>query len=163
MAGIDQFTQRARRVLSFAHKEAALNHSPQIGTEHLLLGLIQAQGSTASKVLESLDVTADRVREINAAMEPEEPPIEIVRPQEVLSADVQDVLRRAVQKAAESKDNYISTEHLLLSLIETPDCRAVRILKQMGLTDARIREQLRTALESGTNHVQQEQLAPPPP
>ena len=163
MAGIDQFTQRARRVLSFAHREAAMSHSVQIGTEHLLLGLIQAQGSTSCKVLESLDVTADRVREINAAMEPEEPPIEIVRPQEVLSADVQDVLRRAVQKAAESKDNYISTEHLLLSLIETPDCRAVRILKQMGLTDARIREQLRTALESGTNSVQQEQQAPPPP
>ena len=163
MAGIDQFTQRARRVLSFAHREAVMSHSVQIGTEHLLLGLIQAQGSTSCKVLESLDVTADRVREINAAMEPEEPPIEIVRPQEVLSADVQDVLRRAVQKAAESKDNYISTEHLLLSLIETPDCRAVRILKQMGLTDARIREQLRTALESGTNSVQQEQQAPPPP
>ncbi len=163
MAGIDQFTQRARRVLSFAHREAAMSHSVQIGTEHLLLGLIQAQGSTSCKVLESLDVTADRIREINAAMEPEEPPIEIVRPQEVLSADVQDVLRRAVQKAAESKDNYISTEHLLLSLIETPNCRAVRILKQMGLTDTRIREQLRTALESGVNPVQQEQQAPPPP
>ena len=163
MAGIDQFTQRARRVLSFAHREAAMSHSVQIGTEHLLLGLIQAQGSTSCKVLESLDVTADRIREINAAMEPEEPPIEIVRPQEVLSADVQEVLRRAVQKAAESKDNYISTEHLLLSLIETPNCRAVRILKQMGLTDTRIREQMRTALESGVNPVQQEQQAPPPP
>ena len=140
-----------------------MSHSVQIGTEHLLLGLIQAQGSTSCKVLESLDVTADRVREINAAMEPEEPPIEITRPQEVLSADVQDVLRRAVQKAAESKDNYISTEHLLLSLIDTPNCRAVRILEQMGLTSARISDQLRTTLESGLNSVQQEQQAPPPP
>ena len=39
---------------------------------------------------------ADRVREINASMEPEEAPLEISRPQEVLSAGVQDVLRRAV-------------------------------------------------------------------
>ena len=163
MAGIDQFTQRARRVLSFAHREAAMNHSVQIGTEHLLLGLIQAQGSTSSKVLESLDVTADRVREINAAMEPDEAPIEITRPQEVLSADVQDVLRRAVQKAADAKDNYISTEHLLLSLIDTPNCRAVRILERMGLTKERISDQLRTALENGANSVQQEQQAPPPP
>ena len=140
-----------------------MNHSVQIGTEHLLLGLIQAQGSTSAKVLESLDVTADRVREINAAMEPDEAPIEITRPQEVLSADVQDVLRRAVQKAADSKDNYISTEHLLLSLIDTPNCRAVRILERMGLTKERINDQLRTALENGANSVQQEQQAPPPP
>ena len=163
MAGIDQFTQRARRVLSFAHKEAAMSHSAQIGTEHLLLGLILAQGSTAGKVLESLDVTADRVREINAAMEADEPKIEISRPMEVLSPDVQDVLRRAVVRAAEAHDNYISTEHLLLSLIETADSRAVRILERMGLTADRIREQLRSTLESGSNPVQQEQQAPPPP
>ena len=107
MAGIDQFTQRARRVLSFAHKEAALSHTLQIGTEHLLLGLIQVQGSTAGKVLENLNVTADRVREINASMEPEEAPLEISRPQEVLSADVQDVLRRAVLRASQANENYV--------------------------------------------------------
>ncbi len=163
MAGIDQFTQRARRVLSFAHKEAAMSHSIQIGTEHLLLGLIQAQGSTASKVLESLEVTADRVREINAALGSDEAPIELSHPQEVLSADVQDVLRRAVQRAAEANDNYISTEHLLLSLIEKPDTRAAQILERMGVDNSRIRDQLRSTLENGANSVQQEQQAPPPP
>ena len=163
MAGIDQFTQRARRVLSFAHKEAALNHSPQIGTEHLLLGLIQAQGSTASKVLESLEVTAERVREINAALGSEEAPIELTNPREVLSADVQDVLRMSVQRAAEAGDNYISTEHLLLSLIDKPDTRAARILERMGLDNDRIRDQLRATLENGSNSVQQEQQTPPPP
>ena len=74
--------------MSLAHKEAAMSHTLQIGTEHLLLGLIQVQGSTAGKVLENLNVTADRVREINASMEPEEAPLEISRPQEVLSAGV---------------------------------------------------------------------------
>ncbi len=140
-----------------------MNHSIQIGTEHLLLGLIQAQGSTASKVLESLNVTADRVREINASMEPDEAPIELSHPQEVLSADVQDVLRGAVQLAAESNDNYISTEHLLLSLIDKPGTRAARILEKMGLDSSRIRDGLRSTLESGANSVQQEQQAPPPP
>ena len=164
MAGIDQFTQRARRVLSFAHKEAAMNHTLQIGTEHLLLGLIQVQGSTAGKVLDNLEVTADRVREINASMEPDEAPIEIGGSQQTLSPDVQDVLRRAVQRAVQSHDNYISTEHLLLSLIETPGSRAVRILERMGLNEDTIRNQLRAMMENGsTNSVQQEQQAPPPP
>lgn len=164
MAGIDQFTQRARRVLSFAHKEAAINHSLQIGTEHLLLGLIQVQGSTAGKVLANLDVTADRVREINASLAPEEAPIEVSQMQQTLSPEVQDVLRRAVQRALESNDNYISTEHLLLSLIETPNSRAIRILERMGLNEDTVRNQLRGMMENGTNSsVQQEQQAPPPP
>ena len=164
MAGIDQFTQRARRVLSFAHKEAAMNHTLQIGTEHLLLGLIQVQGSTAGKVLENLDVTADRVREINASIEPDEAPLEISGSQQTLSPDVQDVLRRAVQLALQSHDNYISTEHLLISLVETHGSRAVRILERMGLNEDTIRNQMRSLMENGsTNSVQQEQQAPPPP
>ncbi len=151
-------------MLSFAHKEAAMSHSAQIGTEHLLLGLIQAQGSTAWKVLGNLEITADRVREINAAMEPDETPIEITgAPREVLSPDVQDVLRRAVQRAVEANDNYISTEHLLLSLIDTPNSRAVRILERMGADSTRIQDQLRSTLENGASSVQQEQQTPPPP
>ena len=149
--------------MSFAHKEAAANHTLQIGTEHLLLGLIQVQGSTAGKVLDNLEVTADRVREINASLEPEEAPIEINGVQQTLSPDVQDVLRGAVQLAVQSHDNYISTEHLLLSLIENIECRAVRILQRMGITEDMIRNQLRDMMENGAgSSVQQEQQAPPP-
>ena len=164
MAGIDQFTQRARRVLSLAHKEAAMNHTIQIGTEHLLLGLIQVPGSTAGKVLENLEVTADRVRDLNASMEPDEVPLELRHPQDSLSPDVQEVLRGAVRLAAASRDNYVSTEHLLLSLIDSSNSRAVRILARMGLTGDRIRQELRNILENGSGtSVQREQQAPPPP
>ncbi len=150
--------------MSLAHKEAAMSHTIQIGSEHLLLGLTQVQGSTAGKVLENLEVSPDRVRELNASMEPDEAPIEIRHQQETLSPDVQEILRRAVQHAAASRDNYVSTEHLLLSMIELPESRAVRILTRMGVTGDRIRQELRSLLESGnTSSVQREQQAPPPP
>ena len=150
--------------MSLAHKEAAMNHTIQIGSEHLLLGLIQVQGSTAGKVLENLEVSADRVRELNASMEPDEAPIEIRHQQETLSPDVQEILRRSVQLAASSRDNYVSTEHLLLGLIEIPESRAVRILDRMGVTGDRIRQELRSLLENGNgSSVQREQQAPPPP
>ncbi len=150
--------------MSLAHKEAAMSHTIQIGSEHLLLGLTQVQGSTAGKVLENLEVSPDRVRELNASMEPDEAPIEIRHQQETLSPDVQEILRRAVQHAAASRDNYVSTEHLLLSMIELPESRAVRILDRMGVTGDRIRQELRSLLESGnTSSVQREQQAPPPP
>ncbi len=165
MAGIDRFTQRARRVLSLAHREAAMEHSSQIGTEHLLLGLLQVPGSTAGKVLQELDITADRVRELNAAIPADKdfPPLETENPSEVLSEKVQDVLRRAIEKAAEANDNFISTEHLLFGLIETPNCRAVRILEKMGITHDRVIDQMRRSLESGASSSEKEQQAPPPP
>ncbi|MCL4261149.1 MAG: hypothetical protein KJZ52_11045, partial [Anaerolineales bacterium] len=43
MAGMERFTQRARRVLSLAHQEAEQSRSNNIGTEHLLLGLVRSQ------------------------------------------------------------------------------------------------------------------------
>ena len=150
--------------MSLAHKEAAMNHTIQIGTEHLLLGLIQVPGSTAGKVLENLEVTADRVRQLNASIEPDEPALELRHPQDSLSPDVQEVLRGAVRLAAASRDNYVSTEHLLLSLIDSANSRAVRILARMGLTGDRIRQELRNTLENGSGtSVQREQQAPPPP
>ena len=150
--------------MSLAHKEAAMNHTIQIGTEHLLLGLIQVPGSTAGKVLENLEVTADRVRQLNVSLEPDEAPLEVRHPQDSLSPDVQEVLRGAVRLAAASRDNYVSTEHLLLSLIDSSNSRAVRILARMGLTGDRIRQELRSTLENGSGtSVQREQQAPPPP
>ncbi len=142
-----------------------MEHSSQIGTEHLLLGLLQVPGSTAGKVLQELDITADRVRELNAAIPADKdfPPLDTENPSEVLSEKVQDVLRRAIEKAAEANDNFISTEHLLFGLIETPNCRAVRILEKMGITHDRVIDQMRRSLESGASSSEKEQQAPPPP
>ena len=45
MAGMERFTQRARRVLSLAHQEAERARQNFIGTEHLLVGLIEEEGA----------------------------------------------------------------------------------------------------------------------
>ena len=54
MAGMERFTQRARRVLSLAHQEAERLQQPQIGTEHLLLGLMMEDGGISARVLAAL-------------------------------------------------------------------------------------------------------------
>ena len=54
MAGMQRFTQRARRVLSLAHQEAERLRHSYIGTEHLLLGLILEEGGVAGRVLREL-------------------------------------------------------------------------------------------------------------
>jgi ATP-dependent Clp protease ATP-binding subunit ClpC len=50
VAGMERFTQRARRVLSLAHQEAERMRHNYIGTEHLLLGLIREEGGVAGRV-----------------------------------------------------------------------------------------------------------------
>lgn len=64
MAGMERFTQRARRVLSLAHQEAERMRHNYIGTEHLLLGLIREEGGVAGRVLRELGLDAERVQEI---------------------------------------------------------------------------------------------------
>ncbi|MDU4450694.1 MAG: Clp protease N-terminal domain-containing protein, partial [Staphylococcus lugdunensis] len=56
-----RLTERAQRVLAHAQEEAIrLNHS-NIGTEHLLLGLMKEPEGIAAKVLESFNITEDKV------------------------------------------------------------------------------------------------------
>src|SRR5665648_705601 len=64
MAGMEQFTQRARRVLSLAHQEAEKMRQEAISTEHLLMGLIQEEGGVAGRVLRDLGLEQDRIREM---------------------------------------------------------------------------------------------------
>ena len=64
MSGMERFTQRARRVLALAHQEAERMRQNSIGTEHLLLGLIQEEGGVAGRVLRDLGLEPDRVREM---------------------------------------------------------------------------------------------------
>ena len=153
MAGIDRFTQRARRVLSLAHQEADKNNETIIGTEHLLIGLLLVEGSTAGKVLQDLDVSADRVREVLSKMEPKTEILGIPEAgqEEALSAEVQDILKRAVIQASKNGQVYVSTEHLLLSLIETENSRAVAVLKRLGISPEQIRKQLKRVLEEGNS------------
>jgi ATP-dependent Clp protease ATP-binding subunit ClpC len=61
---MERFTQRARRVLALAHQEAERMRQNSIGTEHLLLGLIQEEGGVAGRVLRDLGLEPDRVREM---------------------------------------------------------------------------------------------------
>jgi len=153
MAGIDRLTQRARRVLSLAHQEADKNNETIIGTEHLLIGLLLVEGSTAGKVLQDLDVSADRVREVLSKMEPKTEILGIPEAgqEEALSAEVQDILKRAVIQASKNGQVYVSTEHLLLSLIETENSRAVAVLKRLGISPEQIRKQLKRVLEEGNS------------
>src|SRR5436190_1678777 len=59
----EKFTERARKVMSLARQEAQRLNSEFIGTEHILLGIIQEGGGVAAKVLKNLNVDLKRIRQ----------------------------------------------------------------------------------------------------
>ncbi|GAB4487828.1 MAG: ATP-dependent Clp protease ATP-binding subunit [Anaerolineales bacterium] len=148
MAGMERFTQRARRVLSLAHAEAERAHHPLIGTEHLLIGLIEEEGGVAGRVLREMGFEPDRVREIVFRLtgEGKNPPGEKIE----LSNDTQQVLEYAVDEARRMGHHYIGTEHLLLGLIRT-EGTAMEALRRLGATPDEIRRQTRRVLQESSS------------
>lgn len=148
MAGMERFTQRARRVLSLAHQEAERAHHSMIGTEHLLIALIEEDGGVAGRVLREMGLESDRVREMVMRLtgEGKTPPGEKLE----LSADTQQVLELAVDEAHRLGHHYIGTEHLLLGLIRT-EGTAMEALRRLGVTPDEIRRQTRRVLQESSS------------
>lgn len=148
MAGMERFTQRARRVLSLAHAEAERARQNSIGTEHLLLGLMDEEGGVAGRVLRELGMTSDRVREvvqrisgISANFDPNK--IE-------LSGETQQALEYAVDEARRLGHHYIGTEHILLGLVRIESV-AMEALRRLGVTPDQIRRQTRRVLNESAS------------
>src|SRR5512132_971088 len=148
MAGMERFTQRARRVLSLAHQEAERSRSNNIGTEHLLLGLMEEEGGVAGRVLRELGMTSDRVREVIRRVTTSSSSFDPNRVE--LAADTQQVLEHAVEEARRLGHHYIGTEHILLGLIRV-DSTAMEVLRRLGVTPEQIRRQTRRVLNESAS------------
>ena len=133
----ERLTERARRVVVLAQEEArSLKHN-YIGTEHILLGLLREEEGLAARVLESLDITVERVR------------AQVVRivgsGEEVTSGQIRftprakKVLELALREALSLGHNYIRTEHILLGLVRENEGVAARILLDFDADSEKIR------------------------
>jgi len=150
MAGMERFTQRARRVLSIAHQEAERSRNNNIGTEHLLLGLMEEEGGVAGRVLRELGMTTDRVREVIRRVSM---PSSGFDPNRVeLSTETQQVLEHAVEEARRLGHHYIGTEHILLGLVRV-EGTAMEVLRRLGVTAEQIRRQTRRVLNESASSV----------
>ncbi|MFW5713042.1 MAG: ATP-dependent Clp protease ATP-binding subunit [Brevefilum sp.] len=137
MAGIENFTQKARHVLSLAQKQAESFRKPQISTEHLLIALIELDGCVASRVLRDLGLEAESVIEIVE----EEIGLGDHTGQITLSPGMQQVIPYAMEEARKKGQKSVGTEHLLLGLIRLSNCEAMNILGKLGVTPEQIRRQ----------------------
>jgi ATP-dependent Clp protease ATP-binding subunit ClpC len=127
----EKFSERARRVLTFAQEEANRFHHGYIGTEHILLGLIREQDCVAAKVLTELGVDLSKIRaSVEFVMEKGEQ----TAPREIgLTPRAKKVIELAVDEARRLQHNYIGTEHLLMGLLREGEGVAAGILENLSV------------------------------
>ena len=134
----ERFTDRARRVVVLAQEEAkSLNHN-YIGTEHILLGLIQEGDGVAAKALGELGISLDAVREqvIDIIGQGQQPPAGHIP----FTPRARKVLEYSLREALQLGHNYIGTEHMLLGLLREGEGVAAQVLIKLGADLNRTRQ-----------------------
>jgi ATP-dependent Clp protease ATP-binding subunit ClpC len=136
----ERFTERARLVVVEAQHEARRLDHDYVGTEHLLLGLIRVGEGLAVKVLESLGIALDAIRQrVEESVDRgEQAPSGHIR----FTSQAKTVLELSLRESNGLGDSYIGSEHILLGLIREGDGVAARVLRELGADLARTREQV---------------------
>ncbi|MFQ5653231.1 MAG: ATP-dependent Clp protease ATP-binding subunit [Planctomycetota bacterium] len=128
----DRFTDRARKVMALARKEAQRFNHDFIGTEHILLGLVQEGSGVAANVLKNLDIDSNKIRaEIEKHVQ--SGPSMVTMGQLPFTPRAKKVLELSQEEANELGHNYIGTEHLLLGLIRENDGVAAQVMMDLGI------------------------------
>ena len=134
----DKFTDRARKVLVLAQDEARGLHQPYVGTEHILLGLIQEKEGLAAQALERLNIKYDAVvqaiRQVVTIDESAD-----VSGHLSFTPRVKRVLENSLREAMQMGQSYISTEHLLLGIVREGEGTALDVLGRLGVKGDDIR------------------------
>ena len=142
----ERFTEGARHAMALAQEIAKGMGHNYVGSEHLLLGLIQEGNSAASKALVQLGITQ---ADVAARAD------ELVGHGDYHFTDsfgytprTKKILELSLYEAKSLKNSYIGTEHILLAVLRERDCIAVRILTDLNTDFVLLRQML-----SGTTAV----------
>ncbi len=138
------FTQKANEALNLAIDAASdLGHT-YIGTEHILLGLMEEGTGVAAATLAECSVSSDQIKEriialigkgVRTSLTPED-----------FTPRVKRVMQTAVITSSQSGQNFVGTEHLLVALIAERDSYAVKLLEESGVSVSSVLAALKSGL-----------------
>jgi ATP-dependent Clp protease ATP-binding subunit ClpC len=141
----NKFTKRAQNVLALSLSQAQDFGNTYIGSEHLLLGLIEEKECVASRMLQKRNITLTKIKsDILQGMELGEKTVLSPR-------DMTPRLRKIIENAAKicerNDQTTVGSEHLLYSLLSETDCPAVRVLEQNGVYVSELKNELLTFIQ----------------
>jgi len=134
---IDKFTIKAQEVLSEAQRIASENGSQSVGDLQLLSAMLKRKEGIITPILKKLEVDIEQLSgKVNSSLA-KQPKVSGQAAQLYISPELNNILNSAFDEAAQLKDEYVSTEHILIALASS-DSEAGKILKQEGITKDKI-------------------------
>ena len=153
----ERFTERARKVVVRAQDEARFLKQNYIGTEHLLLGIIGEKEGIAAKVLISLNISLDDVK--NAVRESVTEGSSEAYEHIPFTPRAKKVLELSLREALQMGHNYIGTEHILLGLLREGEGVAARVLNTFGISLDIVKEKIKEILNKYPFYPQEDTSA----
>ncbi|MFZ0179120.1 MAG: Clp protease N-terminal domain-containing protein, partial [Candidatus Dormiibacterota bacterium] len=134
---LDRFTERSQEALTAAQQAAQQLQHPAVEPEHLLLALLEQEDGLVPALLRRLEAAPEPMAaRLHASLENRPKQVGVTDPS--VSSALRTVLMTAFDEMSRLKDEYVSTEHLLLALCAKPEGEAGRLLQQAGVTPDRV-------------------------
>ncbi|MBD8070981.1 ATP-dependent protease ATP-binding subunit ClpC [Bacillus sp. PS06] len=147
-----RFTERAQKVLALAQEEAVRLGHNNIGTEHILLGLIREGEGIAAKALVALGLGPEKIqKEVEALIGRGHDASQTIH----YTPRAKKVIELSMDEARKLGHSYVGTEHILLGLIREGEGVAARVLNNLGVSLNKARQQVLQLLgsnESSSGH-----------
>jgi len=139
----DKFTERAQEILAASQELVRRFHHNQWDVEHILLALLEQQGGVAQDILGELKVDVESVKKRVEATLEGFPKVAYEEVQIYATPRIPRLMRNARQEADRLKDEFVSTEHLLIAIAGETRGEAAAILTEFGVNQERIYQALR--------------------
>lgn len=151
-----EYTNLAKRAISYAKRASKKLKHNYVGTEHLLIGLLHVKESIAAKVLFENGIREEDVCALIEDLMYPDNGVMIAEP-DGNTPKLDAVLEQAENEAVFCNTEEIGTEHLLIALLRTPDCACSRLLSSMDMNFQRIFSVLVAAMgKSGELYIKRE-------
>ena len=138
----ERFTEQAQEALAASQELVRQYHHSQWDVEHILLALLLQEKGLVGDILRELGVDIEVVRqEVVAALE-KSPRVDYETAQIYATPRIAQLIKTASDRADDFKDEFISTEHLLIAIVEEEKSEAARILKGFGVDREKVLQAL---------------------
>ncbi len=142
----NRFTEAAEKVLTAAQKSAGLLGHTYIGSEHLLLGLLEVEEAISSRILRSkglnLRLLTEAVAEYAGLGSPSHPAAEDMTPR------ARRIIEKAEEKTSLDKASLVGSEHILLALLDESDSVACRMILSESVSVGELKSEVTAFLSS---------------
>ena len=143
----DNFSSRVKDVISYSKEEALRLGHKQIGTEHLLLGMLRDGGGKAISILNSIDVNLDELRKKIELLNPaiiDSSQLKLNEKKNLhLTRQAERALKTTFLEAKLFQNNSINTAHLLLCILRNENDPITKILEKMNISYDNVKEQFK--------------------